>query len=316
MRHILFFLPVTMLLAACTQDELTEQTGAALPEPIPLELTAAMGEAAATPATRGTYDGDWDGMTSVKVKVYLHEMEYKVTASPDNKTALLSPAKPLSSSDVSYWWINTDEYKSFRAWMPTTYALDTEFTLPETWEKDDFATFDILGTGKIIHFSQRNAPVAFSHLLAKVVINIQPSAYLETHSNSVAVQICDLYNTGKLIDITEGLTKAGLEIGTGTGDKKAVTPYQTQSFGTTTPATYEALVIPQAIGSGSKLKITVGNTATYECGIDITEFTGGYEYTFDIIVKEQGLEVSAGSSISWGTGGNGTGTVTIGETNG
>lgn len=311
MRHILFFLPVAMLLAACTQDELTDRTGEALPEPIPLELTAGMGEATATPATRGTYDGDWDGVTSVKVIVFSKEMEYMVTALSDNKTASLSPAVPLSRADIAYWWTHTMEKKNFRAWTPTAYALDTEFNLPATWGKDDFTTCDILGAGKIITYEERNDPVAFSHLLAKVVINIQPSDYLETYSNSVSVQICDLYNTGKFVDYTDDyLTKAGLEI-TGAGDKTTVTPYRTQSFGTTTPATYEALVIPQTIDSGSKLKITVGSATTYEWEIDITEFVGGYEYTFDITVREQGLEVSAGSSIDWGEGSSGSGSVTL-----
>lgn len=57
MRHILFFLPVAILLAACTQDELTDRTGETLPEPIPLQLTAAIGEAVATPPRHTRHGG-------------------------------------------------------------------------------------------------------------------------------------------------------------------------------------------------------------------------------------------------------------------
>ena len=53
---------------ACTQDNLTDPQGEMLPEgKYPLELTADWLDVAATPATRGTVDNNWEGVDKVPV---------------------------------------------------------------------------------------------------------------------------------------------------------------------------------------------------------------------------------------------------------
>ncbi len=89
MRHRLFIPAATALLfalAACTQDELAGDNR--LPEgeyPVVIRATGLSVEATplAAPSTRATVDGDWQGVTSVALKMGDAVKEYTVTASAD-----------------------------------------------------------------------------------------------------------------------------------------------------------------------------------------------------------------------------------------
>ena len=87
MRHGLFIPAATALLfalAACTQDELAGDKR--LPEgeyPVVIRATGLSVEATplAAPSTRAAVDGDWQGVTSVALKMGDAVKEYTVTAS-------------------------------------------------------------------------------------------------------------------------------------------------------------------------------------------------------------------------------------------
>ena len=70
MKHNLLLLCATALLfaaTACTQDELS---GGALPEgEYPLIINATGLQVVATPASRATVDGDWQGVQTVAVEM-------------------------------------------------------------------------------------------------------------------------------------------------------------------------------------------------------------------------------------------------------
>ena len=96
MKHRLFIPAATALLfalAACTQDELAGDNR--LPEgeyPVVIRATGLSVEATplAAPSTRASVDGDWQGVTSVALKMGDAVKEYTVTASTDFKSATLS----------------------------------------------------------------------------------------------------------------------------------------------------------------------------------------------------------------------------------
>ena len=104
MRHRLFIPAATALLfalAACTQDELAGDNR--LPEgeyPVVIRATGLSVEATplAAPSTRAAVDGDWQGVTSVALKLGDAVKEYTVTASTDFKSATLS-----RENDPHYW---------------------------------------------------------------------------------------------------------------------------------------------------------------------------------------------------------------------
>ena len=95
MRHRLFIPAATALLfalTACTQDELADDNR--LPEgkyPVVIRTTGLSVEATplAAPSTRATVDGDWQGVSSVALKLGDAVKEYTVTASTDFKSATL-----------------------------------------------------------------------------------------------------------------------------------------------------------------------------------------------------------------------------------
>ena len=116
LRKILVGLVAVSLLAACTNDDGLTQGRTAFPPGAntPLELTAGGLQAVATPATRGTVDGDWDGVKRVAVRANnsRRSLPYKVKASEDKKTALLTPEVPLANDDYPFWWTSTTVKKA------------------------------------------------------------------------------------------------------------------------------------------------------------------------------------------------------------
>lgn len=115
-----YLLSVILSLAACTQDEPAEQ---GMPLPVgqyPLELAANGLQVMTIPAqstTRNTFfEGDWDGVTSVKVRVNdQQEKEYSVMPSEDEKTAHLTLAQPFGLNDNLFWWNSTKGEKTVMA---------------------------------------------------------------------------------------------------------------------------------------------------------------------------------------------------------
>lgn len=312
-------LAAALLLASCSQDELTEQ-GTPLPVgQYPLELTAGGLQAVATPpqpATRGTMDGDWDGVENVRVKVndFERDMKYKVEASEDKKEALLTPDIPLHDDDYPFWWTSTTETKTVTAWAPYEYVLYEWFDLPTKWEKDDFAKYDIIGARKDIQFTDDPKSLEFRHLMAKVVINLRKTDYLE-NAEKVDVQLLNHYKTVRL-----EISSNQLQV-YGEGDASNVTPYHLPTetyeevdFGSghrEKPfASYTALVRPMNSPSTDVLQIEVDG-ATYPVTKDAlgqggmwgyVKYTAGQVTTFNITVKENKLDVTIDDTenIGWG----------------
>lgn len=325
LRNIAAALLACVGFASCTQDELTEQ-GTPLPVgQYPLELTAGGLQAVATPAqpvTRGTMDGDWDGVENVRVKVndFERDMKYKVEASEDKKEALLTPDIPLHDDDYPFWWQSTTETKTVTAWAPYEYVLFEWFDLPTKWEKDHFAKYDIIGVRKDIQFTDDPKSLEFRHLMTKVVVNLRRTDYLE-NAQKVDVQLLNwnkavrleiisnqlqvYYNfSSDIVNITPYLLPDGTYEAVDFGDGQREKPF----------ASYTALVYPRNSFNTNELQIEVDG-AIYVVTRDAlgqggmmgeVKYEAGKVTTFNITVKENGLEVSIDykENIGWGTDGN------------
>ena len=315
MKHTLILAATALLLAACTQDELSSPTGGvegALPEgKYPLELTATGMQAVATPSTRGTIDGNWEGAQGKKVAVMVNgeTKEYTLTSSGDYKTATLT-------SDDPFYWTSTDETKTVEAWYPCLT------TLPEKWEvpADQSAGMptdkDFLYAKQTIPFSSRNeAELTFEHCLAKVVINIQQSDYLDSYDDELSVQLTGLLTIGKVTHYADNILIQGDNSTGGT----SITPHRLDTPADGAFASYEALVIPQLCRTTNRtftIEVHVGD-ATYKVEIfELTSlgnsysFYANYVHTFDITVKAEGLEVSVDTIQDWTDGGGESGNAT------
>ena len=126
MRHRLFIPAATALLfalAACTQDELAGDNR--LPEgeyPVFIRATGLSVEATplAAPSTRAAVDGDWQGVTSVALKMGDAVKEYTVTASTDFKSAT------LSRENAPHYWTSRDPI-TVSAWWPRPLQIISVF---------------------------------------------------------------------------------------------------------------------------------------------------------------------------------------------
>ena len=316
MAALLFF-------TACLQDELAEQ-GTPLPAgQYPLELAADGLQAVATPAlpaTRGTFfEGDWDGVTSVRVRVNdQQEKEYSVTPSEDKKTARLAPAEPLGLDDNLFWWNNTTDEKTVTAWAPSNYALEETIEFPAEWKREDFAKFDIIGANKTIKFTDPNKSLEFQHLMAKFVINLRKTPYLEKAEN-VKVQLRGRSWCNGIMRISNGQLKINSTSKEGEV-REYTTPYplpeeeyEEVDFGDGQRekpfASYTALV-PPLNGRVSPLLIIEVDGIKYQLLQEsfteeyIVSYKAGQVYTFNVTVKENGLQVGVEtSSIGWDTDG-------------
>lgn len=307
------------LLTACTNDE-----GLTQGEPFPLgkyplELTAGGLQAVATPETRGTVDGDWDDMNDQTIPLMdasdsgNPEVKwYKLTIeeSSDNKTVRLTSNDP-------FYWESTTERKAIEAWYspkkdeafrkykterPAEGDLwETATTQTDETMKDD----DFLYVKDYMKFEDRESmTLQFRHLLAKVTVNLMESEseYL-TNAKDVSVALTNCLYEGNF-DFDE---ERNMRIGEAlmTDDNTAnITLCKLSDPAGGAFATYEGLLIPQSVEQNENLYVQVtvdGTIYRWRMQLSGNEITlkGGYEYTFNIKVKEQGLEVSSYNYPTW-----------------
>ena len=176
MRHRLFIPAATALLfalAACTQDELAD--GNRLPEgehPVVIRATGLPVEATpqAAPSTRAAVDGDWQGVTSVALKLGDAVKEYTVTASTDFKSAT------LSRENAPHYWISRDPI-TVSAWWPFDNADITQMPAVKVAEDQsqlaDFQNSDFISAeNKTVKFD--DPTLGFTHRTARVTIELKP----------------------------------------------------------------------------------------------------------------------------------------------
>ena len=314
MKHTLILVAAALVLAACSQDE---PTGDSLPGGArPLVINASGLQSIATPQTRGTLEGNWDGVKTVGVRVEIPSLplkKYKVEAKAGSGNAHLSPAEPLGAGDVAFWWTSTTETKTVTAWCPYGDGyIPAVWTIPDVQTAENMQTTDLLCARKEGMTLQdcETGTFEFRHMLSKVRINLKASDYLQ-NAAKVDVRLLDQYTMASIVTAT--LTLYGLS----TRDKD-ITPYQLETPEPGCYASYEALVIPldadEVAATDELIGITVdGAEYVYHLPDDYNNalFLGGYVYTFNITVDAKGLEVSVAQSTAWTDGNDGEGSVVL-----
>lgn len=314
MKHTLILVAAALVLAACSQDE---PTGDSLPGGArPLVINASGLQSIATPQTRGTLEGNWDGVKTVGVRVEIPSLplkKYKVEAKAGSGNAHLSPAEPLGAGDVAFWWTSTTETKTVTAWCPYGDGyIPAVWTIPDVQTAENMQTTDLLLARKEGMTLQdcETGTFEFRHMLSKVRINLKASDYLQ-NAAKVDVRLLDQYTMASIVTAT--LTLYGLS----TRDKD-ITPYQLETPEPGCYASYEALVIPldadEVAATDELIGITVdGAEYVYHLPDDYNNalFLGGYVYTFNITVDAKGLEVSVAQSTAWTDGNDGEGSVAL-----
>ena len=288
MRHRLFIPAATALLfalAACTQDELAGDNR--LPEgeyPVVIRATGLSVEATplAAPSTRASVDGDWQGVTSVALKMGDAVKEYTVTASTDFKSATLS-----RENDPHYWTSRAPITVS--AWWPFNNADITQMPAVKVAEDQsklaDFQNSDFISAeNRKVEFN--NPTLEFTHRTARVTIELKPG----TGFTSVA-----------------GATVSLVSLSAYNGNPTAIKTYNASGN------TYEALAAPQNVAAGKPfVKVELGGGTFYFRPQNNVVLEAGNRYTYTVKVNATGLTLEGCTIGDWADGGGESGAAELG----
>ena len=283
MRHRLFIPAATALLfalAACTQDELAGDNR--LPEgeyPVVIRATGLSVEATplAAPSTRAAVDGDWQGVTSVALKMGDAVKEYTVTASTDFKSATLS-----RENDPHYW--TSRDPITVSAWWPFDNADITQMPAVKVAEDQsklaDFQNSDFISAeNRKVEFN--NPTLEFTHRTARVTIELKPG----TGFTSVA-----------------GATVSLVSLSADNGNPTAIKTYNASGN------TYEALTAPQTVAAGKPfVKVELGGGTFYFRPQNNVVLEAGSRYKYTVKVNATGLTLEGCTIGSWADGGGESG---------
>ena len=280
MRHRLFIPAATALLfalAACTQDELADGSRLSKEEyPIVIYATGLSVEAA--PSTRASVDGDWQGVTSVALKIGDAVKEYTVTATDADgyKSATLTSNDP-------YYWISRNPI-TVSAWWPFDNADITQMPAVKVAEDQsklaDFQNSDFISAeNQTVKFN--NPTLEFTHRTARVTIELKPG----TGFTSVA-----------------GATVSLVSLSADNGNPTAIKTYNASGN------TYEALTAPQTVPAGKQfVKVELGGGTFYFRPQNNVVLEAGNRYTYTVKVNATGLTLEGCTIGSWADGGGESG---------
>ena len=281
MRHRLFIPAVLALLfalAACTQDELADDSRLSKEEyPIVIHATGLSVEAA--PSTRASVDGDWQGVTSVALKIGDAVKEYTVTATDADgyKSAT------LSRENDPYYWISRNPI-TVSAWWPMDNTDITQMPVVKVAEDQsklaDFQKSDFISAeNQTVKFD--DPTLGFTHRTARVAIELKPG----TGFTSVA-----------------GATVSLVSLSADNGNPTAIKTYNASGN------TYEALTAPQTVAAGKPfVKVELGGGTFYFRPQNNVVLEAGNRYTYTVKVNTTGLTLEGCTIGSWADGGGESG---------
>ena len=273
---------LALLLGACTQDELADDSRLSKGEyPVVIRATGLSVEATpqTAPSTRTTVDGDWQGVTSVALKIGDAVKEYTVTATDADgyKSAMLS-----RESDP-YYWIGRNPI-TVSAWWPFDKADITKMPAVKVAEDQsklaDFQSSDFISAeNRKVEFN--NPTLGFTHRTARVTIELKPGAGF----TSVA-----------------GATVSLVRLSADNGNPTAIKTYNASGN------TYEALTAPQTVPAGKPfVKVELGGGAYYFRPQNDVVLEAGNRYTYTVKVNATGLTLEGCTIGDWADGGGESG---------
>lgn len=266
-RH-LAWAALALSLAACTQDELSSPTGGV--EGAPLIIQANGLDVTATPVSRATVDGDWQGVTSVALRLDGAVKEYTVTASDADgyRSATLS-----RTADPFYWTSRNDITVS--AWWPYAETLPAVKVAEDQSKLADFQNSDFISAeNQTVTFS--DPKLTFTHRTARVAIELKPGTGF-TSVDGATVSLVSLS--------AEGSNPTAIKTYNASGNS------------------YEALTVPQTVAAGEPfIQVELGDGAFYFRPQNDVVLEAGSRYTYTVNVNATGLTLAGCTIGGWEPG--------------
>lgn len=273
--HILSAATILLFAAtACTQDDLG---GGTLPEgEYPLVIRATGLQAVATPASRATVDGDWQGVQTVAVEMGGTVKEYDVTASDADgyKTAT------LSSDTDPFWWTSREDI-TVSAWWPYGTTMPDVVVKEDQSTKEGFEGSDFISAeAQTVQFD--SPTLEFSHRTARITVLLKPGAGIPSVTGA------NVYVTG---------------LGTDNGNPATIRTYAPGGD------TYEALTAPQTVKANTPfIQVDLGGGTYYFRPHSDVVLEAGSRYTYTVNVNATGLTLEGCTIGGWTDGGGESGT--------
>ena len=289
MKHRLFIPAATALLfalAACTQDELAGDNR--LPEgeyPVVIRATGLSVEATplAAPSTRAAVDGDWQGVTSVALKMGDAVKEYTVTPnSADNTKAT------LSRENDPYYWTSRNPI-TVSAWWPFNNADITQMPAVKVAEDQsklaDFQNSDFISAeNRKVEFN--NPTLEFTHRTARVTIELKPGTGFTSVAGAMVILV---------------------SLSADNGNPTAIKTYNASGN------TYEALTAPQTVAAGKPfVRVELGGGTFYFRPQNNVVLEAGSRYKYTVKVNATGLTLEGCTIGDWADGGGESGAAELG----
>ena len=260
-------------LVACDKNELADSSLPAGKYPVIIQANGL--DVTATPASRATVDGDWQGVTSVALRLDGAVKEYTVTASDADGYR----SATLSRTDDPFYWTSRNDI-TVSAWWP--YAE----TLPAVKVAEDQSTLAAFQGSDFI--SAENQTVTFSdpkltftHRTARVTVVLKPGTGIASVAGA----------TVSLVSLSaEGSNPTAIKTCNTAGD------------------IYEALTAPQTVAAGEPfIRVVLGDGAFYFRPQNDVVLEAGNRYTYTVKVNATGLTLAGCTIGDWADGGGESG---------
>ena len=268
--HILSAATVLLFAAtACTQDDLG---GGTLPEgEYPLVIRATGLQAVATPASRATVDGDWQGVQTVALSVGGTVKEYDVTASDADGYQ----SATLGSDTDPFWWTSREDI-TVSAWWPYGTTMPDVVVKADQSTREGFEGSDFISAeAQTVQFD--NPTLKFSHRTARVTINLKP---------------------GTGITSVDGATVSLTSLSADNENPTVIKTYNASGD------TYEALTAPQTVAKGEPfIRVELGGGNFYFRPQSDVVLAAGSRYIYTVNVNATGLTLAGCEIGKWDDGG-------------
>ena len=273
--HILSAATVLLFAAtACTQDDLG---GSTLPEgEYPLVIRATGLQVVATPASRATVDGDWQGVQTVAVEMGGTVKEYDVTASDADGYQ----SATLSSDTDPFWWTSREDI-TVSAWWPYGTTMPDVVVKADQSTKEGFEGSDFISAeAQTVQFD--HPMLEFSHRTARITVLLKPGDGIPSV-------------TGADVSVTG--------LGTDNGNPATIKTYAPGGD------TYEALAAPQTVKANTPfIQVDLGRGTYYFRPKNDVVLEAGSHYTYTVNVTAKGLELAGCTIGDWTNGSGESGT--------
>ena len=304
MKHTLLLCLAVFALAACTQDELTDNPSATSQtlEIASATITRAEGdEATTTDAGTGTVDGNWvkdDEITVLFIGNYATAI-YKYS---NGSFTSDNPINCNGQTEFARAWTNYGVIATYHDGTPTQWKVETDQS-GEGYRQSDFLNATSqgnVGAGTPANFT-------FYHQTAKIVVHVRNSGIVAGKSGlGMAIGNGNIYINGELGSVEGGVYEWEQ------GDTQdTIIPYtlgqQRMNDESTSLVSFGALVIPQTIAEGQTLFTFTVDEQTYYYKVPSGGITwnAGTEYTYNVtIIGEAEVVVNSVTQGNWGYGGS------------